>query len=58
MSLVLTRRKNETIIIGDDVRVTVVNIGQGQVKLAIDAPHSVTVDRLEIRQRKDREGKE
>jgi len=34
------------------VRVTVVEIGRGQVKLAVEAPRSVAVDRAEIRARK------
>lgn len=57
MALVLTRRLNETIIIGDDIRVTVTEIQGGQVKLAIEAPHSVCVDREEIRIRKDAEAR-
>jgi carbon storage regulator len=60
VSLILTRRINESIIIGDDIRVTIVEVDRRshQVKLAIDAPQSVAVDREEIRIRKQRgEGK-
>lgn len=52
MSLVLTRRLAESIVIGDDVTITVVCITRGQVKLAISAPRDVSVDREEIRNRK------
>lgn len=52
MSLVLTRREQESIVIGENIRVTVVSIVRGQVKFAIDAPREVPVDRQEIRERK------
>lgn len=55
MSLVLTRRIGETLLIGENVSVTVIGTQRGQVKLAIDAPREVRVDREEIRQRKDAE---
>ncbi len=51
-NLILGRRVGETICIGDDVLVTVVSVGRHQVKIGIQAPHSVEVDREEIRQRK------
>lgn len=46
--LVLAREKGETIVIGDDVRVTVVGIAGGKVRLGIDAPPSVPVHREEV----------
>ncbi len=50
--LVLTRRVNETIMIGDDIAVTVVSVqGHGphaQVRLGITAPRSTTVLRREV----------
>jgi carbon storage regulator len=52
MSLILTRRTGETINIGADVTVTVVGVQGGQVKIAIDAPRDITVDRAEISERK------
>lgn len=52
MSLVLARREQETIVIGENIRVTVISITRGQVKFAIDAPREVSVDREEIRIRK------
>lgn len=50
--LVLSRVKGEEIIIGDDIRVVVVDMGEGRVKLGIDAPDDVSVDRKEVRQAK------
>lgn len=46
--LVLTRRLGETIVIGNDIRITVVNVGPGRVKLGIQAPENVRIDREEI----------
>lgn len=49
--LVLTRRLNETIVIDNNIRVTVVSIGPGRVKIGIDAPANVRIDREEIHER-------
>ncbi len=49
MGLSVSRRKGESILIGDDVTVTVTHIQSGKVKLTIAAPSSVVVDRGEIR---------
>ncbi|MEE9335424.1 MAG: carbon storage regulator CsrA [Granulosicoccaceae bacterium] len=46
--LILTRRMGESIIIGDDVMLTVVGISGSQVKFGIDAPKNITVHRQEI----------
>ena len=51
--LVLTRKKGEVLCIGDDIRVTVLEISRNQVRLGIEAPRSVPVDREEIRIRKE-----
>lgn len=50
--LVLSRRVGEEIVIGDNVRIVVVKIERGRVKLGVEAPGSVPVDREEIRQRR------
>jgi carbon storage regulator len=50
--LVLTRKLNEVIVIGDDVRITVVEVAPGRVKLGIVAPKSIKVDRAEIHEQK------
>ena len=48
--LVLTRKLNQEIVIGDDIRITVVAVGGDQVKLGITAPRSVPVHRMEVYQ--------
>jgi carbon storage regulator len=46
--LVLTRRAGESIVIGDDVRVVVLDVRGETVRLGIDAPRSVAVHRAEV----------
>ena len=46
--LILTRRVNETVMIGDDVTVTVLSINHNQVRLGVNAPRNVPVHREEI----------
>lgn len=46
--LVLTRKKNESIIIGDNIEVCVIEVSGDQVRLGIKAPKSVTVHRKEV----------
>ena len=46
--LVLTRRLDQSVMIGDDVKVTVVEIRGGQVRLGFDAPRGLSVHRQEI----------
>jgi carbon storage regulator len=48
MMLILTRRVGETIMIGDDVKVTVLGVKGNQVRVGIDAPKEVAVHREEI----------
>ena len=47
--LVLSRRRDQTLVIGDNVEVTVLEIKGGQVRLGINAPKAVSVHRGEIR---------
>lgn len=49
--LVLTRRPGEQIVIGNGIRVTVVSVGPGRVKIGIEAPANVRIDRQEIHER-------
>lgn len=46
--LVLTRKVNESILIGDEVAVTVVEVRGEQVRLGVNAPRSVSVHRKEV----------
>ncbi len=49
--LILTRRVGETVMIGDDVTVTVLGIKGNQVRVGIDAPKHIAVHREEVYQR-------
>lgn len=49
--LILTRRVGETLIIGDDVQITVLGVKGHQVRLGVNAPKDVSVHREEIYQR-------
>jgi len=49
--LVLTRKKEESIRIGDDITIKIVDIDNRQVKLGIEAPKHVAINREEIYQR-------
>lgn len=49
--LILTRRVGESVIIGDDVVVTVLGINGNQIRMGINAPKSVSVHREEIYKR-------
>lgn len=49
--LILTRRVGETLMIGDDVSVTVLGVKGNQVRIGINAPKDVAVHREEIYQR-------
>jgi carbon storage regulator len=46
--LILTRRIGETLIIGDDVNITVLGVKGNQVRLGINAPKDVSVHREEV----------
>jgi carbon storage regulator len=46
--LVLTRKRDESIVIGDDIKITVVDIRGDQVKLGIEAPREISIHREEV----------
>ena len=50
--LVLSRKPTEAIVVNDTVRITVVAIKGDRVRLGIEAPRSVTVDRAEVHERR------
>jgi carbon storage regulator len=56
--LILTRRVGEKVMIGDDVSVTVLRVKGNQVRLGVEAPKSVSVQREEIFNRMKTEGEE
>ena len=41
--LILQRKEGESVLIGDDITVSVVSVDSGRVRLAIDAPRSVSI---------------
>ena len=49
--LILTRRSGETLMIGDDVSVTVLGVKGNQVRIGVEAPRDILVHREEIYQR-------
>jgi carbon storage regulator len=56
--LVLSRQKDETIIIGDDIEITVVDIRGDKVRLGVSAPKSISVHRKEVYDAIRRENRE
>lgn len=53
--LILTRRAGETLMVGDDVTITVLGVKGNQVRIGVNAPKHVSVHREEIYQRIQRE---
>ena len=49
--LILTRKVGESVLIGDDISITVLSVRGNQVKLGVQAPKEVSVHREEIYQR-------
>ena len=55
--LVLSRQKDESIMIGDDIEIAVVDVRGDKVRIGINAPRSVSVHRKEIYERIQEEQK-
>ena len=53
--LILTRRIGETLMVGDEVTITVLGVKGNQVRIGVNAPKDVAVHREEIYQRIQRE---
>lgn len=56
--LVLTRREGQSLRIGTSVRVTVVSLGSGQVRIGVEAPDDIMVHREEVIRRLEAENRE
>lgn len=56
--LVITRKKGESILIGDDIEITISKVEDGSVKLAINAPKEMTILRKELFEEIENENKE
>lgn len=56
--LVITRKKGESILIGDDIEITISKVEDGSVKLAIKAPKEMTILRKELLEEVQNENKE
>ncbi len=52
--LILTRSEGRSVFIGDDIKITVLGIDRGQVRLGFEAPKSVTILREEVLERDNR----
>ena len=46
--LILTRRTNETLMVGDDVAITVLGVKGNQVRIGVNAPREIAVHREEV----------
>lgn len=55
--LVLARKRNESIVIGDDIEIVIVEISEDKVKLGIKAPKATKVFRKELLQQVEQENK-
>lgn len=55
--LVISRKKGESILLGEDIEITVVKIDDSSVKLSISAPKSVTILRKELYKEVEQENK-
>lgn len=55
--LIITRKKGQSIMIGDDIEITVSKLDDGSVKLGIDAPKDMTILRKEIYEEIKKENK-
>lgn len=52
--LVLSRKPNESVIVAGNIRVTVLGVQGDRIRLGVEAPREITVDRLEIHEARQR----
>ncbi len=55
--LVLTRKEQEQILIGDDIKLVIVSCQNGRTRIGIQAPDNVRILRSEIKDKGDQDGK-
>lgn len=53
--LVLSRKRSQRIVIGDDITIEIVEIGYGKVRLAIEAPAGVKILRAELEEKDEQD---
>jgi len=56
--LIITRKKGESLMIGEDIEITISKIEDGSVKIGIKAPRDVTILRKELYEQVEKENKE
>ena len=56
--LIITRKKGQSLMIGDDIEITISKIEDGSVKIGINAPKKVTILRKELYEEVEKENKE
>ena len=56
--LILTRKSGETITIGENIQIRILGVTGGQVRIGVDAPREVSVNREEVFERVQAEGEE
>lgn len=56
--LIITRKKGESLMIGDDIEITINKIDDGSVKIGIKAPKNVSILRKELYEQVEKENKE
>jgi carbon storage regulator len=54
--LVLTRKVGQSIVVGSDIVITITEVRGEKVKVGVEAPHDVVVDRQEVSARRAHEG--
>lgn len=56
--LIITRKKGESLMIGDDVEIIINRIDDGSVKIGVKAPRSISILRKELYEQVEKENKE